>query len=338
MGQVRTPAAGSGLLMAVLSAATFGTSGTFATSLTDIGWTPGAAVTARVSVAAIVLTGPAVLQLRRSWPALRAQGPRVLRRSAALLALYGLVAVAACQLAYFSAVQRLSVGVALLLEYLGIILVVLWMWLLHSQRPRRLTVAGSMAALVGLLLVLDVTSGQRLDAVGVLCGLGAAFGLATFYVLSARSEEPLPPIVMAWGAMTVGSVGLVAAWAVGALPVHMVFGDVRFAGRTTSWLVPVVGLSVVAAVISYVAGIEAARRLGARLASFIGLTEVLFAVLFAWLLLGQLPARIQLVGGALIVAGVALVRIDELRRPAEPVDRGEPEAGPASTLVENLAG
>ena len=66
------------------------------------------------------------------------------------------------------------------------------------------------------------------------------------------------------------------------------------------------------------AGIAAARMLGAKLASFVGLTEVLFAVLFAWLLLGQLPTVMQLVGGVLIVAGVALVRIDELRTPDSP--------------------
>lgn len=70
---------------------------------------------------------------------------------------------------------------------------------------------------------------------------------------------------------------------------------------------------MIAAVLPYVAGIGAARRLGAKLASFVGLAEVLFAVLFAWLLLGQLPAPAQFGGGALILAGVALVRVDELR-------------------------
>jgi drug/metabolite transporter (DMT)-like permease len=316
MSQARPQLAGSGLLLAILSAATFGTSGTFATSLTDIGWSPGAAVTARVGIAALVLTGPALIQLRSRWATLSAGGPAILRRSAAMVTFYGVVAVAACQLAYFNAVQRLSVGVALLLEYLGIILVVLWVWLRHSQRPRRLTLAGSAGALVGLMCILDLTGGQHLDPIGVLWGLGAAFGLAVFYVLSARADEPLPPLVMAWAAMTVGSVALLVAGATGALPEHVELTSVHLAGHTMSWVVPVLGLSVIAAVISYVAGIGAARRLGARLASFLGLTEVLFAVLFAWLLLGQLPSPMQLVGGALIVAGVALVRIDELRAPA----------------------
>src|SRR5690606_37804267 len=64
---------------------------------------------------------------------------------------------------------------------------------------------------------------------------------------------------------------------------------------------------------AYVAGIGANRILGARLASFVGLTEVLFAILFAWLVLGELPTLVQFFGGVLILAGVTLVRVDELR-------------------------
>jgi hypothetical protein len=40
---------------------------------------------------------------------------------------------------------------------------------------------------------------------------------------------------------------------------------------------------------------------------------VLFAILFAWLLLGQLPSPVQFLGGAFILAGVTVVRVDELR-------------------------
>jgi hypothetical protein len=71
MTGTRIQLGGSGLLLALIAAATFGTSGTFATSLTDAGWTTGAAVTARITVATLVLTIPAVVQLRRHWPTLR---------------------------------------------------------------------------------------------------------------------------------------------------------------------------------------------------------------------------------------------------------------------------
>jgi drug/metabolite transporter (DMT)-like permease len=305
--------AGTGLLLALLAAASFATSGTFATSLFDAGWSPAAAVIARITIAAVLLSVPAAVSLRNAWPTLR---HGVLKRSAGMVALYGLVAVAGCQLFYFNAVQRLSVGVALLLEYLGIILVVFWLWLRHGHRPRRLTVLGSAAALGGLVLVLDLTGSQHLDPIGVLWGLGAAVGLAVYYVVSARADEPLPPLVMAWAAMSLGAIALWIMAGLGALPMHARFGHVQLAGHRTSWLVPVLGLSVIAAAFAYVVGIGAARMLGAKVSSFVGLTEVLFAVLFAWLLLGQLPAAIQLAGGMLIIGGVALVRIDELRAPS----------------------
>ena len=72
-------------------------------------------------------------------------------------------------------------------------------------------------------------------------------------------------------------------------------------------------LIVIAAAAAYVLGIVGARHLGSTVASFVGLTEVLFAILFAWLLLAELPTPIQLVGGLLILAGVAAVRIGESR-------------------------
>jgi drug/metabolite transporter (DMT)-like permease len=297
--------AGAGLGLALLSAVTFATSGTFARSLIDAGWSAEAAVAARVGIAALVLAAPGAWSLRGRW--------HVLRGNLGMIGLFGLLAVAAAQACFFNAVQYLPIGVALLLEYLGTILVVGWMWVVHGQRPRRLTVAGAAAAVLGLIFVLGLTGSGHLDPVGVLWGLGAAIGLATYFVLSARSDNGLPSVALASAGMAVGAVALTALGLLGALPLHATFGDVTFAGHRVSWLVPVVGLSLVAAVVSYVAGIGAARILGARLSSFVGLTEVMFAVLIAWLVLGELPTVVQLLGGVLIVVGVALVRLDELR-------------------------
>jgi drug/metabolite transporter (DMT)-like permease len=295
----------TGLALALASAATFGTSGSFATALIDAGWTPAAAVTVRITVAAVLLTGPALLTMRGRWGLLRRRMPTVLA--------YGLVAVAGCQLFFFNAVQRVPVGLALLLEYLGIVLIVGWLWVRHGRRPRRLTAAGSVAALLGLGLVLDLAGSSHLDPIGVLWGLGAAAGLAVYFLLSAGTEEPLPAVAMAWAGMVVGAATLVALGWAGVLPLRATTAAVVVAGYRTSWIVPVLGLSVIAAAFAYIAGIGAARRLGPTLASFVGLTEVLFAVFLAWLLLGQLPGQAQFTGGVCILLGVALVRIDDLR-------------------------
>lgn len=297
--------AGAGLGLALLSAATFGTSGTFARSLIDAGWSAEAAVAARIAIAAAVLTVPAVVTLRGRWA--------VFRRSSGWIALFGLLAVAGAQVGFFNAVRYLPVGVALLLEYSGIVLVVLWEWLVQGERPRRLTILGAVAALTGLALVLNLAGDAGISLRGVAWGLLASVGLAAYFVLSARVDPALPGVALAGGGMAVGAIGLALLGAVGALPMHATFSDVTLAGHTTSWLVPILGVSLVAAVVSYVVGIGAARILGANLASFVGLTEVLFAVLFAWAALGELPTVRQAIGGALIVAGIALVRLDALR-------------------------
>ncbi|HEY2947460.1 MAG TPA: DMT family transporter [Micromonosporaceae bacterium] len=316
MAQRRT--AGVGLALALLSAATFSTSGSLARSLTEAGWSPEAAVTVRISVGALLLAVPAILSMRGRWPALW--------RNAGSVTVYGLVAVAGGQVFFFNAVQHLSVGVALLIEYLGTVLVVGWLWLRHGQVPRRLTVAGSVTALVGLVLVLNIVGGARLDPIGVLWGLAAAVGLAAYFLLSSRETDGVPPVMVAGAGMGVGAAALLGLGAAGLVPMHARLGAVELAGQRTTWLVPVIGLSLVAAAFAYVAGIGAARMLGARLASFVGLTEVVFAVLVAWLVLGELPTAVQLLGGALIVAGVALVRVDELRAPDAAT--GQPTVAP----------
>ena len=78
---------------------------------------------------------------------------------------------------------------------------------------------------------------------------------------------------------------------------------------------------MVAAATAYVTGIVATRVLGAKLASFVGLSEVMFAVLFAWVLLGELPRPVQLVGGLFILAGVVAVRSRAESRGPEAVGR-----------------
>lgn len=295
---------GWGLALGLVSAAAFGTSGTFATSLIDAGWSPAAGVLARVAIAALVLTGPALVLLRGRWALLRRHAWRTIA--------FGLVGVAAVQVCYFNAIQRMPVGIALLLEYLGVVLIVGWLWVRHGQRPQPLTVVGGIGALGGLALMLNLSGSDGISPVGVLWALGAAVGLAIYFFLSASvADEPLPPVVMTWGGMIVGAVALGALGLVRALPLTFSGADVTLFGHRVSWLVSVLGLSVLAAAFAYVTGIGAARRLGAKLGSFVGMAEILFAVLFAWVLLNQMPTSMQFIGGALILAGVVLVRLDE---------------------------
>jgi drug/metabolite transporter (DMT)-like permease len=293
----------SGMGWAVLSASAFGLSGALARSLMDAGWSAGAAVAARILLGAAVLMPAAIPLLRGRW--------RLLWRNAPLLLGYGLVAVAGCQLAYFNAVAHLPVGVALLVEYTAPAAVVVWLWARHGQRPGRLTAAGAVLAAAGLVLVLDLVGGVPADAVGVLWALAAMVGAATYFVLSARTDDALPGIVLAAGGLVVGGVVLLLAGVAGVVPMTVSNRPVVLGTAVAAWWVPVLALGVVSAALAYVSGIVATRKLGSRLASFVALIEVVAAIAFAALLLGEVPDLRQLIGGVLILGGIVVVRMGE---------------------------
>ncbi|MCW2747436.1 MAG: hypothetical protein JWP10_578 [Nocardioidaceae bacterium] len=304
----------SGLGLAVVSATSFGLSGPFAKGLLDAGWSPGSAVTARILIAAAVLFIPAVISLRGRWGLVRANVGRIVA--------YGAIAVAGCQLAFFNAVDHMQVGVALLIEYTAPVAVIGWLWFRHSQRPGRLTVVGAAVAAVGLALVLDLVSGAQLDAVGVLWALAAMVGAAVYWVMSADDDNGLPALVLAAGGLLCGGAMLLVAGLVGIVPLAAPRTHVIFADTSVPWWLPVLGLGVITAALAYVAGIAASRRLGSRLASFVGLTEVVSALVFAWLLLSETPGVIQLAGGVLILVGVIVVKLGEPRESADLLDEG----------------
>ena len=295
--------AAGGLAFAVLSAVSFSLSGPLARGLLDTGWSPGAVVSARIALAAAIVAPLGARSLHGRW--------NLLRRNALVVLAYGVLAVAGAQFCYFSAVQRLQVGPALLIEYTAPAAVVLWSWLRKGQRPRPLTVVGTVIAGLGLVAVLDLFSGVELDGIGVLWALGAMVGAASYFVLSADEDNGLPPLALAGGGLLVAAVLLGGLGAAGALPLDAGTADAVYGGRHLPWFLSVLGLGVVTAALAYVSGIVASRRLGSRLASFVALLEVVSAVVLAWVLLDELPRGVQLAGGALILAGVVVVRSGE---------------------------
>lgn len=295
--------AAAGLSFALVSAVTFGLSGALARPMLEAGWSSGAVVLIRVGVAALVVAPFGAYALRGRW--------HLLRRNAGLVTMYGTLAVAGAQFCYFSAIQYMQVGPALLIEYTAPAAVVMWMWLRHHQRPGRLTLVGAAVAAVGLGLVLDLLSGADLSVPGVLWALGAMVGAASYFVISADKSNGLPPLALAAGGLVTGTAVLALLAVVGLLPMRSTTTSLEYAGTAVSWWVPLVLLGIVTAAISYTTGIAAGRRLGSRLASFVALTEVVAGVLWAWVLLGELPGAVQLLGGVLIMVGVVAVKLGE---------------------------
>lgn len=288
----------SGLLFALCSAACFGLTGAVAKPLLDTGWSSAGVVIARVGCAAALLAIPA-------WWSLRGR-THLLRQEWRLVLAYGVFAIAGTQLAFFNAVSRMSVGVAILIEFTAPIAVVGWMWLRHGQRPAPLVFLGSAIAGAGLLMVLDLT-GRGVDPVGAFWALVAMGCLAMFFVLSAQPTH-LPPLGLAGPGLLTGMLVLVAAGSLGVLEVSRSGADVRYTFGALPWWGAVLALGLMAGALAYTFGIGASRRLGARLASFVALLEVVFAITFAWLLLGETAGLLQAIGGLLVLTGVVVIK------------------------------
>lgn len=321
-GLSTSPGNGGGLALAIISAMAFGLAGPLGKPLMDAGWSPAAVTSGRVLFGSLLLAPATLLLLRGKWHLVAQQRWPVLA--------YGVLAVAGAQLCYFQAVTRIPAAVALLLEYMGVVLVVLVMWARTGRAPAPLTLAGMGVAVGGLVLVLDLNS-TGLDPIGVLWGLAAAVGLATYFLVGSSVDKDLPAVAVAGLGMFVGGLTLLVAGLFGMLSLSTSTAPSTIGSLEVPWWVGVALLGLVSAGLAYGAGTMATRRLGATVASFVGLTEVLFTALFGWLLLGQHLGPVQLVGGAVVLGGIVLVRAQEARELRTAARRAERETATHDT-------
>jgi drug/metabolite transporter (DMT)-like permease len=316
-----------GLLYAIGSAFAFGMSGPLGKALMEAGWSPTAAVTARLAGGAVAMAVFATL-MKPDWVR------EAMAHWKTVLA-YGVVPIAGAQLCYYNAVAHLSVGVALLLEYTSPVLVVGWVWATSRRRPSNLTLAGVGLAVTGIMLVLGIfqnggLSGAHINMIGVGWGLAAAICAACYFMMSdevTADGTGLNSITLAAGGLIVGAVAVGLLGVTGVMPLTFTSHDTVVAGMTTSWIVPVVALALIPTAIAYTLGIMGIARLRPRFSSLVGLAEVMFAVLAAWALLGEALTPMQALGGAVVLAGLVLARqgdrtekVAEASWPETPVD------------------
>jgi drug/metabolite transporter (DMT)-like permease len=295
-----------GIVLGLGAGLAFGAGGVFVKPLLESGWSPGAAVLARISIAAALLAIPGLIALRFDL--------RPLWRARWTVLPYGLVAVAGVQFAFYASLERIPVSMTLLIEYLAPIALVLFAWMRTRRMPQLIVLGGSILAIGGLVLVIGPGGGD-LDPLGLIFAAIAMIGVCVYYAIGESAAEQLPPVALIAAGFVVGAVALAIAGAVGALPMEATFTDVSFLGGTAPWWVLLLTVGALSTAFAYLAGIAAIRMLGARLSSFLGLSEVVFAGIVGWILLGEALGPLQILGGVLILGGIVLVRLE--RRPAD---------------------
>jgi drug/metabolite transporter (DMT)-like permease len=309
--------AGRGTLLVVFASFSFGASGPLAKPAMDAGLSPQEVASVRIGLAALVLLAvvavwrPALLRVRASdWR---------------LLVGYGLVGVAGVQMLYFAAVSRIPIGIAMLLEFTSPILVALWVrFVRRTILPARMWV-GTLLALVGLAMVAQVWEGLRLDALGLLAGVGAALCAATYFIVGERGASTLDPLALVTWGMVVGAVAIFALAPPWSLPYEMFDAPAEFGGaQVPVWLL-LVACAVVSTALAYLLSISALRDLPANVVSVLALIEPVVATGLAWLMLGQSLNLAQLAGAVILLSGATVVQL-AARNPVTPTS-GEPIHG-----------
>lgn len=310
----------TGLLVALVAATTFGTSGALIKPMLAAGWSPAAAVTIRVFVGGVVLLPFAILSVRGRWGLVWANRGRILAMA--------FVGVAGTQLVYFASIQRIAVGTAILIEYMAPLLLVAVAWARSRKAPKAVVLIGSVVALGGLVLVVS-PGGGTLDPLGVLFAVLAMIGCAMYYVVAAQPSNGLPAVALAAFGLVIGAAILAFAGLVRLVPFTMEFTSVNLFGNVVPWWLPMLIIGVVSTAVAYASSITASEMLGSRLASFAGLLEVVAATFFAWLLLGENLTIAQFIGGALILVGIGFVRSEKVDVAAEVITTAPIELQPS---------
>lgn len=278
----------------VLAAFCWGLNAVFAKGAFEAGIPPDRLAQARVAVAGIPLLAYLALQRRDLLvPSPSARGP---------IALFGL-GVVAVNWAYYTAIDRLPVGVAISLQYTAPVLVLLLTAFVARRSPGITIWLAGLLTLTGAVLVSGAYDGLRdLDGLGIVAGIGSALAFAV-YLLSAEAagrRGAHPATVLAAGLV-------VAAVAWGILLPWWSWPFDRLAEPEIA--LRVLGVGLVGTLFPFLLAVNAVRIISAAVAGIAATTEPVFASALAWLLLSQALGVPQLVGGGLVVGGVVLAQL-----------------------------
>lgn len=222
---------------------------------------------------------------------------------------YGIIGVALVQYLYFVAINRLDIGVALVIEYTAPVLVALWARFGEKEPVKQRVWFALAITIAGLSMVTNVWGGFTLDSIGVIAASLAAISLAVYFITGEKlvaKRPPLAVVTLAFGASVI-------FWAI--LQPWWQFEPSLLAGETSlfsessntfpTWLL-VSWMIVMGTIAPFFLSFISLRHLKARTVAIVGTLEPVTASAIAFVLLNESLLAIQLLGGAAVLIGVML--------------------------------
>lgn len=222
---------------------------------------------------------------------------------------YGIIGVALVQYLYFVAINRLDIGVALVIEYTAPVLVALWARFGEKEPVKQRVWFALAITIAGLSMVTNIWGGFTLDSIGVIAASLAAISLAVYFITGEKlvaKRPPLAVVTLAFGASVI-------FWAI--LEPWWQFDPTLLAGETNlfaqssntlpTWLL-VSWMIVMGTIAPFFLSFISLRHLKARTVAIVGTLEPVTASAIAFVLLNESLLAIQLLGGAAVLMGVVL--------------------------------
>lgn len=279
-------------LFVVLAGLLWGSTGIFSQSLADYGFT-GLRATAVRGATSFILVLLYVLAFKRE----------MLRVKLSELALFFGIGFAlfGTSTAYFYAIPRTSNATAVVLMYTSPVIVAVISALFLGERFSRLKIFSVIIMLLGCVLVSGVIGNLKVDFIGILLGLLASVGYASYNIITKiaikRGAEPLSATLYGFGFMTLLSLLLCEPQKI-----------LSSASADPFPVIPLmIGIGLVTCVAPYVLYNSAMKTLPAGTACALSIVEPMSATVYCMMLYGEYPAPLPAVGIVLILSAVFLL-------------------------------
>lgn len=212
------------------------------------------------------------------------------------------LSIALVNAVYYSAIARLDVAVALVLQYTAPALVVGWVALQKRRAPTADVATALVVTFAGVVLVSGVIGADvgPTPAAGIAFGLAASVLFAAYTLLSERAGEAYGVL----GALLRGFCAAAVMWTV--FQANRGWPAELFTSENVG---AVIFVGIAGTFMPFILFLWGVQQVRAERAAIAATSEPILAGVIAWLWLGQALTPLQLVGGGLILGGVVALQI-----------------------------
>jgi drug/metabolite transporter (DMT)-like permease len=237
---------------------------------------------------------------------------RVSRRELLFLVLFGVTGVAFVQWLYFVAIERLPVGIALLIQFIGPLFVALFARFVYHERIGRRIWVALVLCISGLAVVVEVWSGLAFDTIGITAALAASFALAAYILMAEHERKRRDPVSLSFYGFLFAALFWAVVQPLWQFPWSVLDDTVSLQGNLDEYSAPVwlliAFVVLVGTMITFSLLTGSLRHITATRASIIATLEPVIATVIAWLWLEETFGTAQIVGGVVVLAGIFLAQ------------------------------